>query len=1299
MTFSIFLHFFLLAFSAFNLISINTQGLRSDERRQSAFNFFRRNKYDIIYLQETHWTPDKHQIIQSEWKGTILFNDGSESACGVAILFTERLDYNLKHVKRDDQGRTLAALITFENIDFNLINIYAPRSDTDRRTFYADLDQFLQPENNILAGDFNSIDNPRMDKLGGDPDARNSANKILSTVSARFDLLDIWRNRNRNLRAYTWTGRNTRDHSIIRTRIDKFLVNRTLSPLVIKSSIDPYAHSDHDIISLSLDVTQQERGQGFWHFNNTLLHDPIFTEEVTAFWSNWLIEKQHYANPLIWWDKAKKHFKDIAIKRATQHRKIERNERQILERRLTSLHQQALSGSTTDIEKYLLAKEKLKQFELKDLEATKLRAKARFLEEGERSTRYFYSLEKRQQANHTIKTLTRDNLDTISDTRDIVAETYYFYKNLYTAENTDITAENEMLNTHAVPSLPEANRLSCDDKLTESELHKALLSMENNKSPGNDGLTTNFYKHFWNIFGSELTKVYNYAFEQGSLSATQRRGVITLLYKKGDRTRLKNWRPITLLTTDYKILSKALANRLRDVLHLLVHSDQTACIPGRTINDNVSLIRDAINFANETNTPLALVAIDQLKAFDRVSHSFLHKVLTKFGFGPTFRRWIQTLYTSTTSTVKVNGWLTKFINMERGLRQGCALSMPLYILTAEILAIHIRGNPLIQGISPKQNHEVKLSQYADDTTLLLKNDQSVKETFNTLHLYERASGAKVNKEKCQGLWSGALIHRTDALLNFQWFNDALPDKILGLFFGNTDCTRLNLEPRIQKICNTISAWKHRDLSYKGKTLVINGLLTSTLWYTATSTSFPPWAIAEIEHAIYDFFWDNKSPLTTRDILALPVASGGFNLHRIQAKIEALRLNTLRRLLEPSLAHWKTFTEHFLRVSDISVGKLVLTTSYSVAQINKNIPDFHQELLRAWSRFTPHLARTNLPLVYTEILEEPIFRSDLIQYDGQPLFNSAWIAAGLVQIKDICYVAIPGLLPIAAIHEMISTRDGAMTRTLYKTTQEFQRIINSLPREWLQLIYSPASHPPASPQPCFTITQLSTDFSRGKTRLFYQHIMAHRSPTIAALQSWRDRLPTPPTFNRFFWRAVYPPLAPNRIGDLNWKIVHRILPTSLSLYRMTVFNTPNCRHCGLTETIEHLLIECPQTKAFWSQLNYITDKLTDNQVQLSPLIILFGYIRRKNDPLAPATTHLLNWILSISRYALHKSAVEYRLRNSSLEPYTIFKIKVKNHLTQQYNICKLKQTTYYFPYDWGIRDALVTVSNSKLVFNL
>ena len=279
-------------------------------------------------------------------------------------------------------------------------------------------------------------------------------------------------------------------------------------------------------------------------------------------------------------------------------------------------------------------------------------------------------------------------------------------------------------------------------------------------------------------------------------------------------------------------------------------------------------------------TPLALISIDQLKAFDCVSHSLLFSTLQHFGFGPNFIRWIKLIYNSVSSSVKVNGWLTSFIALERAFCQGCALSMPLYVLTLEILALRITHIPRIKGITPPSSTEiVKLSQYADDTTFMLRDDNSINETFNTLSLYEATSGAKINLDKCKGLWFGAFRSRTDQLLSFDWYNTYIPEKILGLFFGNVDCIKLNIERRLQSLRNTIAAWKHRDLSFKGKALVINGLLTSTLWYTATSIHLPPWAITEIEQEIYHFFGDFKKLLTTCNILALPLSEGGFNIQR------------------------------------------------------------------------------------------------------------------------------------------------------------------------------------------------------------------------------------------------------------------------------------------------------------------------------------------------------------------------------------------------------------------------------------
>ena len=126
--------------------------------------------------------------------------------------------------------------------------------------------------------------------------------------------------------------------------------------------------------------------------------------------------------------------------------------------------------------------------------------------------------------------------------------------------------------------------------------------MECNKSSYCDGLTSNFYKHFWPPLGEKLSCLYNYAFVNGFLTVSQRRGIITLLFKKGDRTLLRNWRPVPLLTTDYKILTKALANRIQQVLPLILNSDKTGCIKGRTINDNTRLLNDVISYVNEKNT-------------------------------------------------------------------------------------------------------------------------------------------------------------------------------------------------------------------------------------------------------------------------------------------------------------------------------------------------------------------------------------------------------------------------------------------------------------------------------------------------------------------------------------------------------------------------------------------------------------------------------------------------------------------------------------------------------------------------
>ena len=143
----------------------------------------------------------------------------------------------------------------------NLVNVYAPNTDVERRTFFLILELFIARENEtIFGGDFNSIMDNRLDKLGRDPNSRQAATYFLRPFYERYDLCDIWREQRKDERNYTWTGRMTSNHLFIPTRTDFFLTSRALNQFITAVEIKPYAHSDHDCITLEIDFDKVHRG-------------------------------------------------------------------------------------------------------------------------------------------------------------------------------------------------------------------------------------------------------------------------------------------------------------------------------------------------------------------------------------------------------------------------------------------------------------------------------------------------------------------------------------------------------------------------------------------------------------------------------------------------------------------------------------------------------------------------------------------------------------------------------------------------------------------------------------------------------------------------------------------------------------------------------------------------------------------------------------------------------------------------------------------------------------------------------
>ena len=221
------------------------------------------------------------------------------------------------------------------------------------------------------------------------------------------------------------------------------------------------------------------------------------------------------------------------------------------------------------------------------------------------------------------------------------------------------------------------------------------------------------------------------------MSLSQREGLISLIFKKGDRLDARNWRPISLLNVDYKLASRVIAGRLLKVIHLVVSGDQTCGVPGRFIGENVALLRDVVTFATESNIPVAVLSLDQEKAFDRVDWSFMCATLSRMGFGPSFGRWVVLFYSAVQSSVVVNGYLSRFFPLSRGVRQGCPLSPLLYVLVSEVLAVNIRANPRIIGLSVPGAPQVlsPILQYADDTALIVTSDDAIAAVFEIYALF------------------------------------------------------------------------------------------------------------------------------------------------------------------------------------------------------------------------------------------------------------------------------------------------------------------------------------------------------------------------------------------------------------------------------------------------------------------------------------------------------------------------------------------------------------------------------------
>lgn len=519
-----------------SIFSLNARGLREARKRSNLFYWLEKKKVDITFLQETYWTNNMEAQLKLGWEGEVIFSQGTEHSKGTAILFRKDLQYQLLNTHKTEDSRMILSNIKIEEKIITLINIYAPNSTTDRKAFFNKIQKWinkfaLNEEALIIGGDFNYTDRPILDRFNFQDASKylDPSTSNYKTLIANHNLHDIWRDMNPNKQQFTY-----RECS----RIDKFLISNSYTEYIQKSSILVAGiKTDHKCIEIKLNFSETCRGPGRWKLNVNILNDKLYIDLIKNLIKN---VKDNFGtlSKQMLWELCKVKIKEKTIIYCKQKAKIKRDLMKELETKIQLKDEEIVSSNYKKkviLERDCLADE-LHILVQKQKVGAQIRSRAKWVEEGEVSSKYFLNLEQINITNNTIKCLQKED-GTYTKTEDeILKEQHKFYKNLY---QDDKIAEEDMnlylnnLKEHI--KLNEEEKQSLEGNINEEECIQALNLMKLNKSPGSDGLPVEFYKALWTDLRGPLLDSLQEAYLKGELSPTQKRGIITLLHKKMKR--------------------------------------------------------------------------------------------------------------------------------------------------------------------------------------------------------------------------------------------------------------------------------------------------------------------------------------------------------------------------------------------------------------------------------------------------------------------------------------------------------------------------------------------------------------------------------------------------------------------------------------------------------------------------------------------------------------------------------------------------------------------------------------------
>ncbi|KAF4027978.1 Reverse transcriptase (RNA-dependent DNA polymerase) [Phytophthora infestans] len=378
-----------------------------------------------------------------------------------------------------------------------------------------------------------------------------------------------------------------------------------------------------------------------------------------------------------------------------------------------------------------------------------------------------------------------------------------------------------------------------------NDFYYAIKTTARGKAPGPDGLPAEYYQLFPSQWALILELVYASQFRMGRMTKFQRRAYLSLLFKKGSRSDPKNYRPLTLLNQDAKFGPKALAFRLNQILPTLLGMDQYGFVPGRDIRHALRYFLDLMDRCKlkDSRDPAGAICLDFAKAFDSVNWQALDLVLQHWGFGPNFRRWVQTFFQGTLVQVLVNTSRSDFFSLGAGVRQGDPLSPGLFVLFIEPLLCYLRALNTDFEIKIRSTPHHILS-FADDVTGLVNDLHKAPIFLARVQDFCAATGMRLNVDKTVIFpfrpWTNAdedLRHLLSTCGAKILDNDG-HTQLLGLTVGPCCTPQFQLSKllvRFQKLC---VIWRWRARTLRGRVILMKTMILSILWHFLGTQAIP-----------------------------------------------------------------------------------------------------------------------------------------------------------------------------------------------------------------------------------------------------------------------------------------------------------------------------------------------------------------------------------------------------------------------------------------------------------------------------